>query len=34
VRLVATQWAWALGITALALATWRRGIRRYEAYGA
>lgn len=34
VRLVATQFAWAAGLVVVAMATWRAGIRRYEAYGA
>ena len=33
-RLVGSQLAWAAGLTVIALATWRAGIRRYEAYGA
>lgn len=32
--LVAAQWAWAAAASALALLTWRLGLRRYEAYGA
>jgi ABC-2 type transport system permease protein len=33
-RLVATQLGWAAGMVVVALATWRAGIRRFEAYGA
>ena len=33
-RLVALQLGWAAAAVVLALALWRRGIRRYEAYGA
>jgi ABC-2 type transport system permease protein len=33
-ELVGLQWAWALGVTALALLSWWAGIRRFEAYGA
>ncbi len=32
-RLVALQWAWAVGILALATWLWRAGVRRYEAFG-
>lgn len=32
-RLVAQQWAWAAAIMLLAAWLWRRGVRRYEAYG-
>jgi ABC-2 type transport system permease protein len=31
---VAAQWTWALVMAALAFLTWRRGLRRYEAFGA
>ena len=31
---VAAQWAWALVMATLASITWRRGLRRYEAFGA
>lgn len=31
---VALQWAWALGMVAVAVLTWRRGVHRFEAYGA
>jgi ABC-2 type transport system permease protein len=34
IRLVATQYAWAAGLLLVAFATWRAGIRRFEAYGA
>jgi ABC-2 type transport system permease protein len=33
-RVVAVQWAWALGVALLALFTFRHGLRRYEAFGA
>jgi ABC-2 type transport system permease protein len=33
-RLLAAQWAWVVLLTFAALALWRRGIRRFEAYGA
>lgn len=33
-RLVGAQWAWAAVMAALAMITWRRGLRRYEAFGA
>ena len=32
--LVLAQWAWALGMALLAALVWRRGVRRFEAYGA
>lgn len=32
-RLVAQQWAWAIGLLLLAAWLWRRGVRRYEAFG-
>ena len=32
-RLVAQQWAWGLGLFLLATWLWRRGVRRYEAFG-
>jgi ABC-2 type transport system permease protein len=31
---LAYQWLWVLAVTAAAVAVWRRGVRRYEAYGA
>ena len=31
--LVAQQWAWAIGLMLVAAALWRRGVRRYEAFG-
>ena len=31
---VAVQWAWALGMMAAAVLAWRRGVHRFEAYGA
>lgn len=31
--LLAQQWAWAIGFIALAALLWRRGIRRYQAFG-
>jgi ABC-2 type transport system permease protein len=33
-RLLAAQWLWAAGMAAIALHTWRRGLRRFEAFGA
>lgn len=30
---IATQWAWILGVGALAMFLWRAGIRRYQAFG-
>ena len=33
-ELVAAQWAWTLAIALLAVTTFRRGLRRYEAFGA
>ncbi|HVV86620.1 MAG TPA: ABC-2 family transporter protein, partial [Kofleriaceae bacterium] len=33
-RLVAAQWAWVACIAVLAFFTWRRGLRRFEAFGA
>lgn len=32
-RLVVQQWAWALALMLLATWMWRRGVRRYEAFG-
>ena len=32
-RLVLQQWAWALALMLLATWMWRRGVRRYEAFG-
>jgi ABC-2 type transport system permease protein len=32
-RLVATQWCWVLVLGALAITLWRRGLRRFAAYG-
>jgi hypothetical protein len=32
-RLVAQQWAWAAAMLLLASWLWRRGVRRYEAFG-
>ncbi|MBE7449072.1 MAG: ABC-2 family transporter protein [Kofleriaceae bacterium] len=32
--LVATQWAWAIGMLGVAGLAWRAGVRRFEAYGA
>jgi ABC-2 type transport system permease protein len=33
-RLLAAQWAWIAGMAVIAATTWRRGLRRFEAYGA
>jgi ABC-2 type transport system permease protein len=33
-RLIGEQWIWALAMATLATLLWRRGVRRFEAYGA
>jgi ABC-2 type transport system permease protein len=33
-EVVAAQWAWAIGMLAIAAFTWHRGVKRFEAYGA
>jgi ABC-2 type transport system permease protein len=32
-RELAVQWAWVVIVVAFALAVWRRGVRRFEAFG-